>query len=88
MEMMAARRFPFAAVGLVLIGVFVAPSVIGMVRTFAQLGRGEDVPATSSGELLSFHPAFMACGLIGVLLVIAGILRAIVGTFRAIRPTH
>lgn len=71
------RHFPFAAVGLVLIAVFVAPTVVGMVRGFGQLQRGEDATAVSSGVALAFHAAFMACGLLGSLLVIVGIVRAI-----------
>ena len=57
----AARRFPFAALGLVLLAVSVAPTVIGMVRGFDQLGRDDDAAAISSGVALAFHPAFMAC---------------------------
>jgi len=78
MEHNAARRFPFAAVGLVLLAVSVAPTVIGMVRTFGQLGQGgEDPPAISGDGALAFHPAFMACGVIGALLVVVSIIRAL-----------
>jgi hypothetical protein len=73
------RRFPFAALGLVLIAVSVSPIVIGMVRHFNQMQRGEgqDAMAVSSSAALAFHPAFMASGLIGMLLVAVGIVLAI-----------
>src|SRR5688500_5149079 len=64
------RHFPFAAVGLVLIVVSVAPTVIGMVRSFNQMQRGDAAAAAGTSEssvALAFHPAFVACGLIGLL---------------------
>ena len=77
MRQETARHFPFAAVGLVMIPVSVAPTVIGMVRSFNQLQRGEDATAVNSGVALAVHPAFIACGLLGLLLVVVGIVRAI-----------
>jgi hypothetical protein len=74
------RHFPFAALGLVLIAVSAAPTVIGMVRSFNQMQRGEDAAAvatTDSSVALAFHPAFMACGLMGLLFVVVGIVLAI-----------
>jgi hypothetical protein len=74
------RRFPFAAIGLVLIAVSVAPSVIGMVRGFKQLQAGENATALNSGVALAFHPAFIACGVLGVILVVIGFGRACFAT--------
>jgi biopolymer transport protein ExbB/TolQ len=72
------RHFPFAPVGLVLIAVSVAPTVIGVVRGFNQMEQGGDATATvNSGVALAFHPAFIACGLIGLLLVVVGIVLAV-----------
>ena len=71
------RHFPFAALGLVLIAVSAAPTVIGMVLGFDQLQRGEEATAVSSGVALAFHPAFVACGNVGMLLVVIGIVLAI-----------
>ena len=77
MRQKTARHFPFAALGLVLIAVSVAPTIIGMVRGFGQAQRGEDATAVNTGVALAFHPAFIACGLIGLLLVVVGIVRAL-----------
>src|SRR5262245_52602667 len=74
------RHLPFAAIGLVLIVVSVAPTVIGMVRGFNQMQRGEGAAAAAaagSSVALSFHPALIACNLIGLLLVVVGIVLAI-----------
>jgi len=74
------RHFPFAALGLVLIAVSVAPTVIGILRSFNQMQRGEDAAAvetTESSIALAFHPAFVTCGLVGLLLVVVGIVLAI-----------
>lgn len=71
------RRFPFAAVGVILIAASVAPTVVGMVRGFSQLNRGESATSIDRGVALAFHPAFVACGVVGLLLVIAGIVRAL-----------
>jgi hypothetical protein len=81
MEMMRqkpARRFPFAALGFVLIAASAAPTIIGMVRAFEQVHRGEDVTAAvKNGVTLALHPAFATCGLIGLLLVIIEIARTL-----------
>lgn len=71
------RRFPFAAVGVALIAVSVAPTVVGMVRGFNQLDRGESATSFDRGVALAFHPALIACGVVGLLFVIAGIVRAL-----------
>jgi hypothetical protein len=81
------RHFPFAAVGLVLIAVSTAPTVMGMVRSFNQMQRGEDgaaVTTAGNGGALAFHPAFIGCGLIGLLLVVVGIVLAIRRTARPV----
>jgi hypothetical protein len=74
------RHFPFAAVGLALIVVSVAPTVIGMVRSFNQMQRGDDAAAAGTADssvALAFLPAFVGCGLIGLLFVVVGIVLAI-----------
>jgi hypothetical protein len=73
------------ATGIVLILISGAPVVIGMARGFDQLKRGDPPTAVDSGVSMAFHPAFIACGAIGLLLVIIGIARAILG--RCGRPT-
>jgi hypothetical protein len=77
MRQKTARHFPFAALGLVLMAVSVAPTVIGMVRGFAQMQRGEDATAVTSSVALASHPAFIACRVAGLVLVIVGIVLAI-----------
>ena len=71
------RHFPFAAIGLVLIAIWVAPTVIGMVRSLSQVQRGEDATAVNGGVATAFHPAFIACGIVGLTLVVLDIVLAI-----------
>lgn len=71
------RRFPLAAVGVILVAVSVAPTVVGMVCGFHQLHRGESATSIDRGVALAFHPAFIACGVSGLLLIIAGFVRAL-----------
>ena len=86
MRQKPARRLPFAALGLVLIATSAAPTILGMVRAFEQVQRGEDPTTTvNSGVALAFHPSFTACGLIGLLLVIMGIARACRRSQRPVR---
>ena len=76
MRQKGARHFPFGSVGVVLIVASVLPTVIGMVRGFNQLQRGEDATAVNSGVALAFHPAFIVCGALGVLFVVFALVRA------------
>ena len=71
------RDFPFAILGLVLIAASVALTVLGMVRGFGQVQGGESPAAVNSGVGLAFHPALIACGAAGLLLVVVGIVRAL-----------
>ena len=71
------RHFPFGSVGVVLIIASELPTVIGMVRGFNQLQRGEDSTAVNSGIALAFHPAFIATGTLGMLLVMVALVRAL-----------
>jgi biopolymer transport protein ExbB/TolQ len=70
------RQFPFTAVGLVLIAMSLAPTVVGMVRGFQQLQRGEDATAARSAVAVAFHPALIALGAVGFALVFVGVLLA------------
>jgi hypothetical protein len=73
----ATRRFPFAALGLVLIAISAAPLVIGMERGFNEMQRGENgIDTVNRGVELAWHPAFMACGIVGCVLVFVGIILA------------
>jgi hypothetical protein len=70
------RRFPFIAVGLVLMAVAGAPTVIGMMRGFDEISRGETAVSITDGVELAFHPAFMSCASLGILLFVVGLVRA------------
>ena len=72
-----ARHFPLGSIGVILIIASALPTVVGMVRGFNQMQRGEDATAVNSGVALAFHPAFIACGALGVLLVVVAIVRAL-----------
>jgi hypothetical protein len=84
MRQKSAGHFPFGSVGVVLIIASLLPTVIGMVRGFNQLQRGEDATAVNSGVALALHPAFIACGGLGVLLVVVALIRALRGDGRAV----
>ena len=73
------KKIPLAAIGMVLIAVAVAPVVVGMVRAFGEVRRGGGgVEPTAAGAVaVGFHPAFIACGLLGVVLVAIAIARAL-----------
>ncbi|HEY2584434.1 MAG TPA: hypothetical protein VGI81_01570 [Tepidisphaeraceae bacterium] len=71
------RHFPFGSVGIVLMIASVLPTAIGMVRGFNQLQRGQDATAVGSGVAVAFHPAFIACGALGALLVGVALVRAL-----------
>jgi hypothetical protein len=80
MRQNALRRFPLIATGMALILISVAATLIGFVRGFNNLQRGEPATGVDSGVALSVHPAFIACGVAGLLLVVAGIVRAARGS--------
>lgn len=72
------RRFPFATVGVVLSLVAALPMVIGMLTAFSRMEDGQVPDATLSSAIsLSFHPALIVCGSVGVLLVAIGLVRAV-----------
>ena len=71
------RRFPFIGIGLLLLAISGAPAVVGMLRDFNQLQHGQDPSAVQSGVGLAFHPAFIACSNVGLLLLVIGIARAL-----------
>lgn len=77
MRQKSTRHFPLGSVGVVLIMASVLPTVIGMVRGFNQLQRGEDATAVDSGVAMAFHSAFIACGTLGVLFVLVALVRAL-----------
>lgn len=62
----------------------VLPTVIGMVRGFDQLQRGESATAVDSGVAMAFHPAVVVCGALGLLFVVVGLFRALRRAGRAV----
>ena len=69
------RRFPYMGVGLLMIIISAAPTVIGMFGTFDQVQAGGDGRAAAeTGVRWAFEPAFTLCGTIGLTLVIIGLL--------------
>ena len=83
MRQKTGRHFPFAAVGLVLMAVSVAPTVVALLRSFGQMRHGGDASVVNSGVALAFHPALIACGVVGMVLIAVGIVLAL---RRARRP--
>ena len=77
MRQNSVRHFPYGLVGVVLIIAQALPMGIGMVRGFNQLQRGEDATASHSGTALAFHPALIACGTVGMLLVLVAFVRVL-----------
>ncbi len=75
MRQKSARHFPFVLVGIVLIVAAVLPTVIGMVRGFYQAQRGENATAVDRGVAMAFHPALIAFGVVGLLLIVIGFIR-------------
>jgi len=70
------QRLPLISLGMLLILISVAPTFIGMTRAFNQMNHGEDSSATLQKWVnLGFHPVFIACGPMGLLLLLAGLRR-------------
>jgi uncharacterized membrane protein len=70
------RRLPLISLGILLILITCVPIIIGMTRGFNQLERGEDPSAAvDTWTNVASHPAFIAFISIGMLLIMAGLLR-------------
>ncbi|HTW94308.1 MAG TPA: hypothetical protein VMD30_05925 [Tepidisphaeraceae bacterium] len=63
------QKFFLLIIGSLLIVLSTLPTAIGMWRGFQQLEQGEKLTAVNDGVALAFHPAFIACGLLGISLV-------------------
>ena len=69
------RRVPLVSVGIVLVLLAVSPTMIGMLRGFDQLQRGAAPNDIGAGVVVAFHPVFIGCGFLGMLFLLAGLLR-------------
>jgi hypothetical protein len=69
---MKINRIPFISLGILLILVGASPTVIGMMRAFLKIVNNGEALADESWIEIAFHPIFMACSTLGILLVIMG----------------
>ena len=79
MRLRSHRHSPFGLAGVVLIAIAVVPTAIGMLRGFRQLQRGEDAAAIGIGVGLAMHPAFVTCGILGIVLVVVAVALSLCG---------
>jgi hypothetical protein len=80
-------RLPLVSIGILLLLVSMAPTVIAMRRIAEHQTRGDSQAAADAdvqaGISLAFHPLFITCNLGGVVFIVAGLCR---GLIRPSRP--